>query len=170
MTDSFIPSRRNFLTATAATGAAAVATTARAASFDDHPDAVPMIRCVRLWTGDDGDSHFEEGTINLSNGARGDLLSEVVAVTSLSFQETTSGGSFEWHRDPVPRFVFTLSGTLEFETRGGERFTIHPGDVMLAEDNSGSGHRWKLIGDEPWRRAYVVFPASATLPFKAHSL
>ena len=115
-------------------------------------------------------SHFEEGTINLSNGARGDLLSEVVAATSLSFQETTSGGSFEWHRDPVPRFVFTLSGTLEFETRGGERFTIHPGDVMLAEDNSGSGHRWKLIGDEPWRRAYVVFPASATLPFKAHSL
>ena len=91
MTNSFIPSRRNFLTATAATGAAAVATTARAASFDDHPDAAPMIRCVRLWTGDDGDSHFEEGTINLSNGARGDLLSEVVAATSLSFQETTSG-------------------------------------------------------------------------------
>jgi hypothetical protein len=91
MTDSFIPSRRNFLTATAATGAAAVATTARAASFHDHPDAAPMIRCVRLWTGDDGDSHFEEGTINLSNGARGDLLSEVVAATSLSFQETTSG-------------------------------------------------------------------------------
>ena len=87
MTNSFIPSRRNFLTATAA----AVATTARAASFDDHPDAAPMIRCVRLWTGDDGDSHFEEGTINLSNGARGDLLSEVVAATSLSFQETTSG-------------------------------------------------------------------------------
>jgi hypothetical protein len=92
MTNSFIQSRRNFLTATAATGAAAVATTARAASFDDHPDAAPMIRCVRLWTGDDGDSHFEEGTINLSNGARGDLLSEVVAPTSLSIRRRHLAG------------------------------------------------------------------------------
>jgi hypothetical protein len=128
-----------------------------------------MIRCVRLWTGDDGDSHFEEGTIDLSRGQRGDVLSEVVAATSLSFQETKSGGSYEWHQDPVPRFVITLSGTLEFETRGGERFTIRPGDILLAEDDSGSGHRWKLIGDEPWRRAYVVFPTGAVLPFKAHS-
>jgi hypothetical protein len=47
-----------------------------------------MIRCVRLWTGDEGDSHFEEGTIDLSRGARGDVLSEVVAAASLLFQET----------------------------------------------------------------------------------
>jgi hypothetical protein len=128
-----------------------------------------MIRCVRLWTGEDGDSHFEEGSIDLSKGERGDILSEVVAGASLSFQETSSGGSYEWHRDPVPRFVITLSGTLEFETRGGERFTIRPGDILLAQDNTGSGHRWKLIGDEPWRRAYVVFPTGAALQYKANS-
>jgi hypothetical protein len=128
-----------------------------------------MIRCVRLWTGADGDSHFEEGMIDLSKGERGDALSEVIATAGLSFQETGSGGSYAWHQDPVPRFVITLSGTLEFETKGGEHFTIHPGDILLAEDNSGTGHRWKLIGDEPWRRAYVMFPAGATLAFKALS-
>jgi Cupin domain len=128
-----------------------------------------MIRCVRLWTGADGDSHFEEGTIDLSGGERDDLKSDVVATTALSFQETKSGGSYAWHQDPIPRFVITLTGTLEFETRGGERFTIHPGDILLAEDNSGSGHRWRLIGDEPWRRAYVVFAPGAALPFKPHS-
>jgi hypothetical protein len=128
-----------------------------------------MIRCVKLWTGDDGNSHFEEGTIDLPHGERGDIKSDGVAAASLSFQETGSGGSYEWHQDPIPRFVLTLSGTLEFETVGGERFTIRPGDVLLAQDNSGTGHRWKLIGDEPWRRAYVVFPTGAALPFKANS-
>jgi quercetin dioxygenase-like cupin family protein len=128
-----------------------------------------MIRCVRLWTGADGNSHWEEGAIDLSRGERGDVLSDVANATSLSFQETKSGGSYEWHQDPVPRFVITLSGTLEFETRGGERFIIRPGDILLAEDNTGTGHRWKLIGDEPWRRVYVVFPAGANLPFEAHT-
>ena len=31
-----------------------------------------MIRCVRMWTGEDGDSLFEEGWIDLSKGTRGD--------------------------------------------------------------------------------------------------
>lgn len=124
-----------------------------------------MIRCVRLRTGDDGDSHVEDGFIDLHAGARGDLLSAAVGAASISFQETRSGGAFEWHKDPIPRFVITLSGVLQFETRGGETFTIRPGDILLAEDNTGTGHRWKLIGDDPWRRAYVVFQPGVELPF-----
>ncbi len=91
-----------------------------------------MIRCVRMWTGADGNSHFEEGVIDLAGGERGDILSSNVDVAELSFRETKSGGSFEWHRDPIPRFVITLTGTLEFETRGGETFIIRPGDILLA--------------------------------------
>jgi len=37
-----------------------------------------MIRCIRLWTGDDGNSHFEEGVIDLPLGERGDILSGTV--------------------------------------------------------------------------------------------
>ncbi len=128
-----------------------------------------MIRCVRLWTGDDGNSHFEEGTIDLSAGERGDVKSDSVTVTSLSFRETGSGGSWAWHQDPTPRFVLTLSGTLEFETKGGKRFTIRPGDVLLAQDHTGSGHRWQLVGEEPWRRAYVNLAPGTELAFKANA-
>jgi hypothetical protein len=32
----------------------------------------------------------------------------------------------------------------------GESFTLRPGDVLLAEDHTGSGHKWRLINDEPW--------------------
>ena len=124
-----------------------------------------MIRCVRMWTGDDGNSLFEEGWIDLAEGVRGDSVGKPVHVRELSFQETRSGGSYEWHQDPVPRYVITLSGTLEFETKSGATFTIRPGDILIAQDNSGSGHKWRLIGNEPWRRAYVVYEEGDDLGF-----
>jgi quercetin dioxygenase-like cupin family protein len=125
-----------------------------------------MIRSVRMWTSEDGDSLSEEGSIELAGGVRGDSVGQSVPVVELSFQETRSGGSHDWHQDPVPRFVITLSGTLEFETKSGATFTIQPGDVLLAQDNTGTGHKWKLIGEEPWRRAYVVYENDADLQFK----
>jgi uncharacterized cupin superfamily protein len=82
---------------------------------------------------------------------------------------TRSGGSYEWHQDPVPCFVITLSGTLEFKTKSGATFIIRPGDVLLAQDNSGTGHKWRLIGDDPWRRAYVVYDNDTDLGFKPAS-
>jgi hypothetical protein len=126
-----------------------------------------MIRCVRIWTAEDGNSSFEEGQIDLSGGARGDILSTVAASSSISFRETKAGGAFEWHDAPVRQFVLTLSGTLEFTTRRGDRFTIRPGDVLLAEDTAGSGHSWRLVDDEPWRRAYVILAPGANVPFAA---
>ena len=66
-----------------------------------------MIRCVRMWTGEDGDSLFEEGWIDLAEGVRGDSVGQAVP----------------------------------------------------------TGHKWKLIGDDPWRRAYVVYDNGADLHF-----
>ncbi|MGO9046962.1 MAG: hypothetical protein ACLQFW_08750 [Xanthobacteraceae bacterium] len=125
-----------------------------------------MIRCVRLWTGDDNNSHFAEGEIALDRGARGDILTGKLPVTTVSFQETASGGTLDWHDAPARQLVVTLSGTLDFETRSGQHFTLRPGDVLLAEDTAGGGHRWKLTDNQPWRRAYVVLAADAVVPFQ----
>lgn len=124
-----------------------------------------MIRCVRLWTGPDDNSHFEEGVIALADGARGDMLSGKIAAGSISFQETHAGGAFAWHTAPVRQLVITLSGTLDFETRSGTHFILRPGDILLAEDTAGGGHRWHLTDGEPWRRAYVVLAPGAEVPF-----
>ena len=115
-----------------------------------------MIRCIRLWTGDDGNSYFEEGSIDLPKGERGDVLSGTADVSTISFRETKAGGVFQWHDAPIRQFVITLSGTLDFQTRAGEHFILRPGDILLAEDTTGSGHSWKLVDDQPWRRAYVI--------------
>ena len=128
-----------------------------------------MIRCVRIWTGADRESRFEEGVIQLTDGVRGDLLSGKTGATSISFQETQSGGTFAWHDAPARQFVITLSGTLDFQTRAGEHFTINPGDILLAEDTTGGGHSWRLMDDEPWRRVYVILASDVSVPFVANS-
>jgi quercetin dioxygenase-like cupin family protein len=126
-----------------------------------------MIRCVRLWTGDDENSQFEEGIIDLEPGQRGDVLSGRMATTTISFEETASGGAFAWHTAPVRQLVITLSGILYFQTRAGKHFLIRPGDILYAEDTVGSGHSWRLTDDQPWRRAYVILQPGTTVPFRA---
>jgi hypothetical protein len=124
-----------------------------------------MIRCVRIWTGEDNNSVFEEGTIDLPKGERGDVLSDKTMSSSISFRETKSGGTFAPHDAPIRQLVITLSGTLEFKTAKGETFTIRPGDILLAEDTTGTGHSWRLVDEQPWRRAYVILVPGAAVPF-----
>jgi quercetin dioxygenase-like cupin family protein len=115
-----------------------------------------MIRAYRLFTGPDGDSHVVPGSVNEG---------ELVDAESIHFKETAPHSALDWHNDPIPQFVITLSGVLEFTTVGGETFTIRPGDVLLAEDHTGSGHKWRLVNDEPWKRAYVIFKRGADTQF-----
>lgn len=106
-----------------------------------------MMRAFKLYTGPDNASHVLEGTIDEKD------RTDVIAI---HFKETPAHSSYDWHPDPEPQFVITLSGTLEFATPDGETFVVRPGDVLVAEDHIGKGHKWRLIDDQPWRRAYVV--------------
>ena len=105
------------------------------------------IRAFKLYTGADHASHALEGTIDERD------RTDVIAI---HFKETPAHSSDDWHVSPELQYVITLSGTLEFTTRDGETFVVRPGDVLLSEDNVGTGHKWRLIDDQPWRRAYVV--------------
>ncbi len=107
-----------------------------------------MIRAYLLYTGADGNSHVKSGSI--SDGA-------LVGADNVLFRETPAHSSFDWHDAPVRQYVITLSGILEFTTKTGETFTLYPGDVLVATDDSGTGHKWRLINDEPWKRVYVVY-------------
>lgn len=116
------------------------------------------IRLVRLYTDADGESRFAVGNVEWETVNALWSLSASETAQAISFEETAVGGSRDWHNDPHRRYVITLSGTLEFETRPGAKQIIGPGDVLLAEDTTGGGHRWRLIDDQPWRRVYVTVP------------
>jgi quercetin dioxygenase-like cupin family protein len=129
-----------------------------AASAGTSPSLGTGVRAFKLYTGPDNTSHVLEGTIDLKD------RNDVVAI---HFKETPAHASYDWHAAPESQYVITLSGTLEFTTPGGETFVVRPGDVLLAEDNIGIGHKWRLIDDQPWRRAYVVLKPGASDSFVA---
>jgi quercetin dioxygenase-like cupin family protein len=114
------------------------------------------IRLVRLYTGDDGESHFTDGQVELEPPDSPNARSAVDGAATVTFEESAPGSTLSWHNAPERQYVITLLGTLEFETRLGERFTVAPGVVLLAEDTTGGGHRWRLVDDQPWRRVYVT--------------
>jgi quercetin dioxygenase-like cupin family protein len=115
-----------------------------------------MIRAYLLYTGEDGDSHVRRGYVALGG---------MVDARAIHFEETPAHGSLDWHVAPTTQYVITLAGVLEFTTRGGEVFTVSPGEILVAMDTTGSGHTWRLVNDEPWKRAYVLFEKGAETGF-----
>ena len=124
-----------------------------------------MIRCIKLWTGVDQKSHFEEGVIDLDPRARGDALTGKFPIASASFHEADVDPKLGWHPDADRQLVMTLSGTLEFETPDG-RFTLRLGDILFTEDTGGAGHNWRLVGDQPWCRVYTILEPNTVIPFR----
>ncbi|WP_039994548.1 cupin domain-containing protein [Gordonia otitidis] len=123
-----------------------------------------MIPAIRLWNDTDGRSHVEHGSVSLNAHT---MRSAETATTTAAFQETAGGGSFAWHTAPRRQYVITLAGVLDFITRDGETFRLEPGMVLVAEDTDGTGHRWELLGDDPWRRLYVGLADDAKSGFQA---
>lgn len=114
-----------------------------------------QLKVVRLFTGEDQESHFEEIFYDLAEKMPGRWGSGLMNNTGVEFEETPEGQALAWHNAPRRQFVITLSGELEFESKTGEKCIICPGDILLAEDVTGGGHRWRLLNDQPWRRVYI---------------
>ncbi|AMM51860.1 hypothetical protein TH61_12685 [Rufibacter sp. DG15C] len=105
-----------------------------------------MIKAYKLYTDADGNSRVATGYVPDRKN---------LDTYQLEFKETPSPASYDWHTAPFLQYVLTLTGTLEFTTSTGEVFIIQPGDVLLAADLTGKGHKWRLLDEHPWKRAYV---------------
>ena len=104
----------------------------------------------RLYTGDDGRSHFE-GFDQVSMS----VIDEVAPAKTIMFRVSTSERDDAWHNAPRRQYVVTLSGAVNVGLRDGT-LTFEPGDVFLAEDLTGEGHTTTVPGPEPWRYMTVA--------------
>ena len=100
-------------------------------------------------------SKIEKWSIETKEHGHGTFVSENIECHSVRLAETTPGGTYDWHPAPRMQYVITLTGTVEFTFGNGEVLVVNPGDIFLANDLEGKGHKWQILGDEPWRRLYV---------------
>ncbi len=120
-----------------------------------------MIKAYKLYTGDDGHSHVEEGIVaeNILHSA-----------SSIRFKETKPLSAYDWHPAPRNQYVITLTGTLEFTLFSGETFILQPGEILIALDTTGSGHKWKLVDDDPWKRVYIAIENVDAINFISNNI
>ena len=100
-------------------------------------------------------SKVDVWTIGTKEHGHGTVVSNLIPCNSVRLAETEPGGVYDWHPAPRKQMVVTLGGTIEFTFGNGEILVVKPGDVFYAADVEGRGHKWRIIGDNPWRRLYV---------------
>jgi quercetin dioxygenase-like cupin family protein len=106
------------------------------------------MKIVRLYTGSDQKSHFEEIEVKF-DGDQKILSADPRPATSAVFRFVQPGSVLERHTAPRRQFVVTLSGSWEIEAGAGIVKTFKAGDVMLADDTTGEGHISRVVGNEP---------------------
>ena len=111
------------------------------------------MKITRLYTGKDGHSHFEEIEVEDEKLQAGE---------GIVFRYAPPGHVQQWHPAPRRQYVITLSGEAEIEISGGTKRRFGPGDIMLADDTTGSGHVTRVVGDQP--RLYVAVPLKSDQP------
>ncbi|MDA1226476.1 MAG: hypothetical protein O3A33_00760 [Chloroflexi bacterium] len=99
---------------------------------------------VRLYTGDDGQSHFEELTLDSHPN-----LTTMQAAKGVMFRLFEAGYFSDWHHAPQNQYVVTLSGEMEIIVGDGTKRRFGVGDVLVAEDTTGQGHTTAVIGGGP---------------------
>lgn len=97
------------------------------------------MKVTRIYTGDDGQSHFDEIEIELEPYKVGQI-SELFPATGILFRETAADYDYDFHNAPRRQYVVNLDGAVEITVGSGEKRVLEAGEVFLAEDVDGQGH------------------------------
>lgn len=114
------------------------------------------MKITRLYTGSDGESHFEDIDIPLDNLKGAQSLSERKNATGIIFRETSGEYNLPFHNAPRRQFIITLEGQVELVVGDGSSRILGPGDILLAEDTTGRGHMSRAVNNQPRKSIFVT--------------
>ena len=99
---------------------------------------------IRLYSGDDGQSHIEE-----IDPPTDPAWSQLQNAKGIVFRASQPGYFSDWHVAPRRQYIITLSGEAEIGLADGTVYRLGAGDVNLAEDMTGHGHTTRVVSDVP---------------------
>jgi uncharacterized cupin superfamily protein len=123
------------------------------ATADTGPKSM---RVVRLYTGPDNQSHFEDVEVPMKDAGKIGFLSERVKATGIVFRETAGDYDYDFHTAPRRQYVVNLEGEVEIEVGDGTRRILRSGDILLAEDTTGQGHISRAVAGKPRRSLFIT--------------
>ena len=104
------------------------------------------MKCLRIYTTEDGESHFGEvdiptKSIAVHPDATPFEVSPSYPASRVRFTQIPAGmRQVYWHTVTERVLTVRLDGTVEYETSDGEVRTVEPGGFVLVEDTHGKGH------------------------------
>jgi hypothetical protein len=101
------------------------------------------VKRVRIYDGDDGQSHVE--TLSFEFTEREGTRTVSQAAESLAFYRRDEGSFTDFHRPPRRQYMFYLTARVELGLGDGTSVVMEPGDVLLAEDTTGQGHSSRVL-------------------------
>ncbi len=103
------------------------------------------MKITRIFSDENGDSHFENLEIPLIDQGNIGFLSKNIDVKKLQFRKVSADYDYDFHCAPQKQFIVLLDGGIEIETSLGEIRESQTGEILLVEDISGKGHKTKNL-------------------------
>jgi hypothetical protein len=113
------------------------------------------MKVVRIYTGADNKSHFEDLEIPLTDGGKVGFVSDLSKATGVIFRETAADYNYDFHTANRRQYVVNLEGGVEIEVGDGTKRILGAGDILLAEDTTGQGHISRAVAGKP-RRSLLI--------------
>ena len=104
---------------------------------------------VRVFTGPDRQSHFEDIHLDLDDLGPTGHISKLWPGKGVQFREVGGDYQLDYHRAPRRQLVVNLTGSVEIEVGDGTSRVLGPGSILLAEDMTGQGHISRSVNREP---------------------
>jgi mannose-6-phosphate isomerase-like protein (cupin superfamily) len=117
-----------------------------------------IMRITRLYTGSDSHSHFEDIEVPFESREDFGLFTLPEPAKAVFFREIPPGWKYSWHNVVCREYVIVIDGEAEIEVGSGEKRKFGRGDILLAEDLTGHGHRTRVLGKKVWRQVFITLP------------
>ena len=90
------------------------------------------MKIVRIYTGADGESHFEDVELGLADQGPMGRISSLVPAKGVLFREVDGDYDLDFHNAPRRQYVVNLTGSVDIITGDGTTRRLGPGDILLA--------------------------------------